>query len=988
MHVRGDICEIYMRRRHRSGGRIMLRGKPALVVLALLLLVGTLVAYYSWNRGSSVTSNARFEKYRQVSGFKQRNMGKKYKPQDGPQMQDPPNFENRMFKGKNKFGGVHQMPLEPKQFGSQEELERGLNDDYKFREDADDRDGRDFYKDKDVKEDPRKDFKIKEDVKEDPRSNFQDFSEKKTGGILYPQLYVKPDAVLIERFRKMEHIVHIDLKGAPPKIDYLIRLFPLMSKLGATGLLLEYEDMFPYNNELQILAANNAYNRDDIRRLLEAAKVNKLKVIPLVQTFGHMEFVLKYPKYQHLRESTDTPQVITPVMLGSYELINKIIDQVMSLHPDSPYVHIGCDEVYELGKGLSGEYMKQHNFTKYQLFLQHVKKVAEFVPTKFPKTKVIMWDDELRHMPDRLIEQSGLGSKVELMVWSYTPHPSQRFPKDMWAKYSKHFPGVWAASSFKGATGSAQFFTNVSYHLENHINWIQLVKQIKDILPLEKFRGFAMTGWQRYDHFATLCELLPSSIPSMAVNLMAIQNGGFTADIHNVTSKMLNCSQLIELDFPKKVNNSYIISQDCKFPGSMFYYAVQQLWGDMDKYHSDAGLQSRIEGWMTNYHVKNQFSNPGQMKVLKKKLGKILEKLKKLEVPVRDSLKSVFDAETIEEWVQVHLNQRINDLQDKYNKADMLLQKKVWNKRPPAAGTSLKPMMRDFSHAYREQQRQQQQQQQQQQQGQRFANDVAYRQGQSKVNSQLGNQNGYQRQSQDKRILNMQYNVGNQLSFNARNGLLNNPSGAQQTFGQRSQGSNLNNPLGNTNQNQKPFGQNAFRQNNLPQNVGIDGKRQFNNGDKFDKTRILIGNNTFQQYKAQNGGDPKGPPDGFPGKDKPLGNIYLQRAKGFQNGGSDPLKRGDEVRGQQQFEKKDNQMNGLRKEGLDDAKRKDALGGSKSVQGENKLFDNKKTLFREVKVEKQFGDVNKRSVNGKGVDYNDGEEEEVQKELRRGWKSK
>ncbi len=118
----------------------------------------------------------------------------------------------------------------------------------------------------------------------------------------------------------------------------------------------------------------------------------------------HMEFVLKYPKYQHLRESADTPQVITPVLLGSYELINKIIEQVMSLHQDAPYIHIGCDEVYELGKGLTADYMKQHNLTKYQLFLQHVKKVAEFVKTKFTKTKVIMWDDELRHMPDRLIE--------------------------------------------------------------------------------------------------------------------------------------------------------------------------------------------------------------------------------------------------------------------------------------------------------------------------------------------------------------------------------------------------------------------------------------------------------------------------------------------------------------------------------------------------------------------------------------------------------
>ncbi|XP_046334530.2 uncharacterized protein LOC124116932 isoform X1 [Haliotis rufescens] len=976
--------QIYMRRRHRSGGRIMLRGKPALVVLALLLLVGTLVAYYSWNRGSSVTSssNARFEKYRQVSGFKQRNMPKKYKAQVGPQMQDPPSIENRRFKDKNKFGGVEKMkPLEPPgQFGSREELEKGMDEDYKFREDTDG-EGKEYFKDKDDgKDDPRRDFKIKDDVKDDPRSNFQDFSEKKMpGGILYPQLYVKPDDAMIERFRKMEHMVHIDLKGAPPKIDYLISLFPLMAKLGATGLLLEYEDMFPFNNDLQILAANNAYNRDDISRLLKAAKINNLKVIPLVQTFGHMEFVLKYPKYQNLRETADTPQVISPVLNGSYELINKIIEQVMSLHQDSPYLHIGCDEVYELGKGLTADFMKKNNLTKYQLFLKHVKKVAKFVKTKFPATKVMMWDDELRRMPDQMIAGSGLGSMVELMVWSYTPHPKDRFPKDMWTKYGKHFSGVWAASSFKGATGSAQFFTNVSYHLENHLNWIQLVKEIKDILPLEKFRGFAMTGWQRYDHFAALCELLPSSVPSMAVNLMAIKNGGFTADIHNVTSRILKCSRLIELDFPKKVNNSYIITQDCNFPGSTFYFAVQQLWGDMDRYLSDAGLQSRIEGWMTNYHVKNGFSSPGQMKVLKKKLVKILDKLKGLKQPVQNSLSNIFGQDTINEWVEVHLTQRIDDLQDKLNKANILLQSKVWNKRPLAGASSGKPLMPGFTQGLRQQQPQQQQQQGFQRSpynnvpnNGRFGNDQEYRQGQS--NGLQGNQNGAgnQRQSQDQRLQQMQ-NFGQPLNVNVRNGRPNNQNGAQQTIDQRPQGNNINIP---SNQNQKPFGQNAFRQSNLPlgeQNVRtVKEQIKYKNEDRFGKA----GNNTFQQYNAQSGVSPKGPPAAPLGREKPLANFFLQRG-GERN---DPLKRGDLGKGEQQFQNKVDQMDRSRKDGLDDTRRQNGVGGSVSVRDEDKLIDSGRSKLGVGQGKREFDE--------KGVDYNDGDEDAGQKSLRRGWRSK
>ena len=42
-------------------------------------------------------------------------------------------------------------------------------------------------------------------------------------------------------------IVHLDLKGAPPSIAYLKRVIGLSARLGATGVLLEWEDMFPWS---------------------------------------------------------------------------------------------------------------------------------------------------------------------------------------------------------------------------------------------------------------------------------------------------------------------------------------------------------------------------------------------------------------------------------------------------------------------------------------------------------------------------------------------------------------------------------------------------------------------------------------------------------------------------------------------------------------------------------------------------------------------
>ena len=44
----------------------------------------------------------------------------------------------------------------------------------------------------------------------------------------------------------MTKYVHIDMKGGPPTLTYLLQLMEVMAGWGAEGLVLEWEDMFPY----------------------------------------------------------------------------------------------------------------------------------------------------------------------------------------------------------------------------------------------------------------------------------------------------------------------------------------------------------------------------------------------------------------------------------------------------------------------------------------------------------------------------------------------------------------------------------------------------------------------------------------------------------------------------------------------------------------------------------------------------------------------
>ncbi|OCT64378.1 hypothetical protein XELAEV_18045481mg [Xenopus laevis] len=194
-------------------------------------------------------------------------------------------------------------------------------------------------------------------------------------------------------------LVHLDLKGAAPKVSYLEQIFPLLSKMGANGLLIEYEDMFPYSGELEILKSPYAYSKEDIEKILHLAEINKLEVVPLVQTFGHMEYVLKHENYRSLREVEQYPNSINPHRAETMPLVKKILGQVLELHPMASFVHIGADEVFHLGEGQDSKtWLNSNNGDLGKMFLAHVKELLNFLHSHYPDKYALMWDDMLRKL--------------------------------------------------------------------------------------------------------------------------------------------------------------------------------------------------------------------------------------------------------------------------------------------------------------------------------------------------------------------------------------------------------------------------------------------------------------------------------------------------------------------------------------------------------------------------------------------------------------
>lgn len=469
-----------------------------------------------------------------------------------------------------------------------------------------------------------------------------------------------------------ERIVHFDLKGAPPKLEYYDAVFPLLHKLGATGLLMEYEDMFPYTGMLSPLSASNAYKEADIAHIVSVARANHLQVIPLVQTFGHLEFALKLQEFSDLRELSHSPQALCPSLNGSLTLVKAMLDQVLHLHPSAHYVHIGCDEVYSLGQCSRCErHMNVANITKDRLFLEHVEKVAAHVSQY--GVRPIMWDDMLRGMDANEVQQWGAANPVDLMVWQYSPNITKYVEDHHWLKYAR-FQGLWIASAFKGATGPKQLLPDIKYHLRNHHSWLETLNNHRELLNV---RGIALTGWQRYDHFATLCELLPASMPSLAVNLVYLQRGCIDDMQLSQIKEHLQCNRQLPI-FEDSMNTHLLF---CQFPGAKILTGIQQL---VTLYNQKKVMErnSHYVGWLDSYHVRLSFVSPDHILEATKNLTELLSTSRHLHKFLGDAMSQLYDVHTVVEWIGTFLDPLHAELTLLEQQVQRLLNYSIWPRRP------------------------------------------------------------------------------------------------------------------------------------------------------------------------------------------------------------------------------------------------------------------------------------------------------------------
>ncbi|NWY55285.1 HEXDC Hexosaminidase, partial [Chionis minor] len=421
-------------------------------------------------------------------------------------------------------------------------------------------------------------------------------------------------------------LVHLDLKGAAPRVSYLEQVFPLLSQLGANGILIEYEDMFPFKGELEILKSPYAYSEEDIERIQQLAELHKLEVVPLVQTFGHVEFILKHEKYQHLREVERFPNSFNPHIPDTLALLKSILSQVIEKHKRSTWIHIGADEVFHLGEGMdSKNWMSRNKGDTGTMYLKHIKEVLGFIATQYRGLRALMWDDMLRKISVGALqgERMGMVGVVPELGFLAVPICMAALASIVPRAQQEPMPGPLG--------------TRVSGEHEQP--------------------QASSCHWHRYDHYSVLCELLPVGIPSLAICLQTVVNGGFTEETKR---KILDA-----LGFQSMQLEQSTCEGRGAFPGAEIYHMVEQVNGHLKESILKAlEEESAIKGWFSPYHRKRQFGNPRNMESFGSKVLKLHEDWESFVRDLRAQLERVYFPDTVEEWMEENINPYLDQLRD------------------------------------------------------------------------------------------------------------------------------------------------------------------------------------------------------------------------------------------------------------------------------------------------------------------------------------
>lgn len=310
--------------------------------------------------------------------------------------------------------------------------------------------------------------------------------------------------------------VHLDLKGVPPTFPRLLELLSLFARLRFNAVLVEWEDMFPWKCDPR-LRARGAYTPAHIRRFADVCSELGLEIIPLVQSLGHAENVLRLPGLEALREVADRTDVFHPLNPDAPEFVRRMVADVLALLPDVRRFHLGGDEVYTLGRHPASQaFLAEHGPAA--LYLRQLEPALAELETR--GIRPLLWHDEFVGWEPG--ELARLAPRADLVVWGYTGDPRDPLT------YHHRLPHVeklhaagcvlWAATAYKGADGPGANLPDTTRRQVATAAWAELT-------PRFQLQGVFATGWSRYASGRIQVAPIDGALDSLVATAFILHDG-------------------------------------------------------------------------------------------------------------------------------------------------------------------------------------------------------------------------------------------------------------------------------------------------------------------------------------------------------------------------------------------------------------------------------------------------------------------------------
>jgi hexosaminidase len=270
---------------------------------------------------------------------------------------------------------------------------------------------------------------------------------------------------------------HLDLRIQVMTMDALKAFALKLSKLGMNTLIMEWEGTYPFEKN-PLIPNRYAYTKTEIVSFIKYCNDLGIDVIPLQQSFGHVEYILRNDRYKELREDQKDFSQVCPLQTDQDKaLFTELYTELAASHT-SKYIHIGGDETYLLGHDERCRLMAAKE-GKSKLYIDYIKMLCDIV-IKLGKTP-LLWADIALKYPDAI---KLLPKETIFIDWNYG-WDMNRFGNHQ--KLMESGYEIWGAPAIRSSPDN--------YYLTE---WEKHFKNIRDFVPAAAslgYKGIVMTSW-------------------------------------------------------------------------------------------------------------------------------------------------------------------------------------------------------------------------------------------------------------------------------------------------------------------------------------------------------------------------------------------------------------------------------------------------------------------------------------------------------------